>query len=114
MTREDILKMEAGREMDALVAEKVCKKCGSTRRMTLKTGYTQCLDCHNNRNKLWNKTHKRNYPWNKTEEAKKYRRTWQLKDRYGITVKEYQEIFDSQGGKCAICKKRTEELFLEL
>jgi len=29
-----------------------------------------------------------------------------LRSRYGITLKQYKEMFDSQGGRCAICEKR--------
>jgi len=101
MNREEIIKMEAGKEM-------VCKKCGSMRRMMLKTGYTQCLDCHNERNCIWNRENNNPRKWNKTPTAKVYRRKWQLNNRYGMTLEEYEELNNKQGGKCAICGNMTD------
>lgn len=92
------------RELDKLVAEKVCKKCGSVRRMKHHSGYTQCLDCHNARTRAYQKTHRRRYPYNQTPEFKAYQRKWQLKRRYGITVEQYREMYDLQDGRCAICR----------
>lgn len=31
------------------------------------------------------------------------RRRWHLKNRYGITVEQYDEMYERQGGRCAIC-----------
>ena len=28
---------------------------------------------------------------------------WQLRSRYGITLEQYQQMFNNQNGKCAIC-----------
>lgn len=105
----NIDEMPAGRELDALVAEKICRKCGSSRRMKLKSGYTKCLDCHNTRNREYNRTHKRDYPYNKTQAFKKYRRKWALATRYGITLERYDEMLLGQEGKCAICGTPTTE-----
>lgn len=82
---------------------KKCKQCGSERRMILKTGYTQCLDCHNERTRLWSREHKGKKTWNKTPQSKIYRRNWQLMDRYGLAWEEYSAILEKQGGICAIC-----------
>jgi hypothetical protein len=97
--------MPAGREMDALVAEKVCPKCGGTRRMLVHKGkHTQCRDCHNMRTREWNRVHrKQRNP--ASPKDKEYRRKWALRSRYGLTVEQYQEMFSSQGGVCAICRK---------
>lgn len=40
---------------------------------------------------------------NKRKEAKIIRRKSRLKGRYGITEERYQELFEQQKGKCAIC-----------
>lgn len=32
-------------------------------------------------------------------------RGWHLQNRYGITVEQYKEMFEKQGGLCAICGK---------
>lgn len=35
-----------------------------------------------------------------------YRRT-RLKHRYGLTFEQHRAMFDSQGGRCALCKEKT-------
>jgi hypothetical protein len=32
-----------------------------------------------------------------------YRRQWSMKNWYGITVEEFDRMFDEQNGQCAIC-----------
>lgn len=32
-----------------------------------------------------------------------YNRMWKLQTRFGMTLEEYDELFDGQGGVCAIC-----------
>lgn len=32
-------------------------------------------------------------------------RNWSLKNKYGITIQQYEELFDAQDGVCAICRK---------
>ena len=46
-----------------------------------------------------NKRHLKNNP----ESKKRVNRRKYLKKSYGMTVNEYQEVHDSQSGKCAIC-----------
>jgi hypothetical protein len=36
-------------------------------------------------------------------EATEYRRRWNLAKRYGITIDQFTEMLDSQGGRCAVC-----------
>lgn len=43
--------------------------------------------------------------WYQTEEGERYVRDSTLKLKYGITIEEYEKIFDSQNGVCDICKK---------
>lgn len=49
------------------------------------------------------KTH-RSYNKRKNESDKVYRsrRRWKLR-RYGVTIEDYMQMFDAQGGKCALC-----------
>lgn len=101
--------MNAGRALDALVAERVCKKCGGTRRMKLKTGYTQCLDCHNARNRAYQKINRKRRPSYNSEQFKRYARKWKLAKRYGITVEQYNAMLISQNSQCLICGHKHEE-----
>lgn len=32
-------------------------------------------------------------------------RKWYLRERYNLTVEQYQELYDAQGGMCALCRK---------
>lgn len=43
---------------------------------------------------------------NRKEKALRYR----LKTRYGITLEQYQELFDLQEGRCALCNKHQSDL----
>ncbi len=33
---------------------------------------------------------------------------WRLKSRYGITLEQYEQLFNLQGGRCAICDRETD------
>lgn len=35
---------------------------------------------------------------------------YRLRTRYGVTPEQYQELFDKQEGKCAVCKRHQSEL----
>ena len=55
----------------------------------------------------------REYNKRKPEKKKSYRKNYrenhkanQLRAKYGITVEEYQAMFDGQGGVCKICGKK--------
>ncbi len=51
----------------------------------------------------------RKYYLNDINKAVKHR-NYRLKTRYGITPEQYQELFDKQEGKCAVCKRHQDEL----
>jgi len=78
---------------------KTCAKCETEKpenefRPMAKTGKNQkylrsyCRPCDNDYERV---------------ERHEYRRNWQLKKAYGISLGEYQMLFDLQDGKCAIC-----------
>jgi 5-methylcytosine-specific restriction endonuclease McrA len=78
---------------------KTCVKCETEKpenefRRMAKTGKNQnylrsyCRPCDNDYERI-------------TRRA--YRKNWQLKKAYNISLDEYQSLFDLQNGKCAIC-----------
>lgn len=71
-----------------------------------------CKNCHNKCNKqdyLNNKKErlKKNArgrdKYQKTPKSKEYRRKYKLKNKYNITVEDYDEMLKLQSGKCVIC-----------
>lgn len=47
------------------------------------------------------------------ERYAEYVRKSRLKNKYGLTLKEYEELVQRQGGKCAICKKKSPKLCVD-
>ena len=83
--------------------------------------HTQCKECHSLRNKTKRKT---DIVWREmqAQRAKQYRekypdknrdtiRNSTLKAKYGITSKEYDTLFESQGYKCAVCGSSKNQVY---
>jgi hypothetical protein len=51
------------------------------------------------------KAAKKNYHMKTRERWLKYGRKWDLKKKYGITIEQYDVLFQVQNGVCAICKR---------
>lgn len=94
---------------------KVCNKCGIRKSLSKfykrkwknKSGNhyghrEQCKYCGNRQRKL----HREKYP----ELTKLYNLKGNLKTLYGITLDDYNKIFQKQNGCCAICGKHQSEL----
>jgi hypothetical protein len=83
---------------------KICSKCGIEKPLTdyhkrsnRPCGVrSQCKECY------------KEYPVN-LKRRKGYMRQYDLNKSYGITVDQYNELYNNQNGKCAICDKTVEE-----
>lgn len=86
---------------------KTCKSCNQTK---LTTEFysnkakkdklaTYCKDCHRTKNKQWAKE--------KPKDKADARRRWHLKNKYGITLEDYDTMLEAQNYSCAICKTDT-------
>lgn len=118
--------MEPGRELDALIAEKVrwstakidpnsprpylCTLCGGSNHFVSgKEKRRICRPCHKAAGDRWRKANpeKHNRLARLPEYRKQfrvYRKKWALKNRYGITLEQYEAMAESQGSVCLICK----------
>jgi len=108
--------------MDFLMAEeaksvplmKLCRLCNTTKPITefhRKTGSysnSYCKPCANEKTARWRESN--------PEKRKEYNSNWRphyLKSKYGITQSEYERIYVSQSGKCAICGDKHELLHID-
>jgi hypothetical protein len=53
---------------------------------------------------------KRRDKYESNKEQRDYVRSLRYKSNYGINIEEYEELFKSQSGKCAICRKPSETI----
>lgn len=73
---------------------RICTKCGKKKYDFMKgTRKHWCTDCWQTYSVAWRQKNKRKL------------RDQQLQNRYGITIEQYEELLDVQGGVCAICKQ---------
>jgi hypothetical protein len=82
----------------------VCKTCNLEKPEDMFYGstyrdgkYKECKQCSNIRSKNWAK--------NNPEKVKENRRKTKLKQKYGISIEQYNTMFKNQDGKCYICHK---------
>jgi RecJ-like exonuclease len=73
---------------------KKCQDCGSAGPLRGTSSY--CLPCHR----------KRYYPKEKKRDAT-------LRQRYGISQKEYEYLYRRQDGRCAICERKKARLAVD-
>ncbi len=82
---------------------KTCTKCGETKPLS---------EFHNNKGhkdgkrywcKVCHKSSAADYYKQNKGSIQKYNREYRLKQNYNITSEEYDEMLESQGGRCAIC-----------
>ncbi len=72
-----------------------CSKCGSVK-VLISSGASRCLPCHRHQG--------REYYRRSPLRRAKARRAYVL-SRYGISFEALEEILQSQGGRCSICKR---------
>lgn len=114
-------------------SSKQCTMCGEVKRLddyhssiaTPDGKQSRCKVCKLKANKKWRdsnrgkvalakknyairnweaiREHRRRYMASRKVEASEYRRRWNLAKRYGLTIDQFTEILDSQGGCCAVC-----------
>ena len=84
---------------------KICSRCGV---LTYKFGAStrakdgrrsQCKDCE----KVYEDRRSRNYKEQYRDKPAEYRKNRQLKNRYGITLEDYNNMLQAQNGSCAMC-----------
>jgi len=92
-----------------------CIKCGSTER----SERGDCLECARAQSKVGYQTHKARsaeykQKWlkNHPDRAKEFDLRVRLK-RYGLTVEQYREMFDSQKGLCCICEQMLDRIDID-
>jgi hypothetical protein len=112
--------------------QKCCTKCKTIkpldqfyRRKRAKDGRTsECAECRNaavkqwridnperakkiehNRARDYSKEISRTKAYRATPEGKRRMRGYRLKAEYGISLEQYEDLLDEQGGVCAICKR---------
>jgi len=83
---------------------KFCIKCGKE---LIKAANAQkhCKQCA----KELEKKHIKNWTKNNKKRLTKYFREYNLKNRYGLTSEQWQQMFDKQQGCCAICGRHQTE-----
>ena len=90
--------------MGTCVGEKTCRICKTTkplgefnREAARKDGYkNECRKCAQAYMAKWRKHRQEHYS--------AYMRDYQYRQRYGVTLADYETLHNEQDGKCAICK----------
>ncbi len=93
--------------------KKSCTKCGELKPETefqRKTSNsdglrTMCRECSNKSHREYTREYKKKNP----DTIPKVMRKLHLKKTYGITIEEWDDMFESQKGRCAICGKHQSE-----
>lgn len=87
-----------------------CPRCNE--RPVAKPRAAYCQECHADycrEKKYWEKEKNRNYNSRNSERLREYR----LKRKYGLTIENYNRMYTEQNGRCKICRKHYDKLFVD-
>jgi hypothetical protein len=81
---------------------KECNECGESKELT-EFAYRADTNKYRNICKGCKLIQQKSSDALKGSAHKRYHRDWKLKKTYGISIEDYEEMLDKQGGCCAIC-----------
>lgn len=90
---------------------RTCTKCGETKPLgefwsDRSKKHGKAARCRSCKTAIFNSYRKaRGYDRLRYQRSREAERERHLVRKYGVTLARYQELFDAQGGKCAICGK---------
>ena len=104
--------MENGKKCNKCAVEKSLDEFFKDKRAT-DGRYSICKLCKTTATLRWRAEYRETYNARMRAYNAKHRFRIHLKTDYGITPKDWQKMFDSQNGKCAICDKETNKLVFD-
>jgi hypothetical protein len=92
---------------------KQCTRCKETKaltefytnKLTKDKKASQCKSCF--------KVHEKNWQLNNPEKFKASCRKRNLKKKYGLSVEQYDKMFNKQNKRCACCNRETDKLVVD-
>ena len=86
---------------------KTCRKCGQSKPLTEFYAHAKATDGHQSYCKVCTKKTVREYELLRghTGPSPEENRAIRLQNKFGITIEQYDEMFQEQQGRCAICNR---------
>jgi len=77
---------------------------------------SQCKECHKEYRRQYHQVHRKRENVYTRQYYQKNKRRWLKHDlkKFGLTLGQYDILFESQGGRCAICQRRQSEFKIRL
>lgn len=96
-----------------------CRTCFQAAAKARKEAHPELKEIARQRTAKWIEDNQERYwaykkAYRKTDNFKRAFRKWHLKDKYGITPEQYEEMLERQGGGCAICGKPPGDIALHV